>query len=401
MSNIQVLTKSNLIALLPSLNAKFNTKLNNDDALTTAELEEIWLDYFNPYVTVTITQSDNQTIHVLINNETDYTETFSERTGAEYSITVVPDTAYTAGTVTNSTGILSEAMIISATPAVPITFNMANYAHNITDYNSITSLPQENITELTNIILSANARGAFDFCYQLTSLSNVEQTWNTSIVTDMSNMFENCESLTTLDVSNWDTGSVIDMSGLFLNCESLTSLDVSDWDTSSVTGIGSMFFGCTALATLNVSNWDTSSVTSMYRLFFNCDSLTSLDLSNWDTSSVTTSNAYAGMEEMFQGCDSLTVLDVSNFETTSTTNVTNIFASTPLQYLIIGSSTFKFQLGQSIPVWHTCKILVPHALIPTYQAATGWSEHASQFDAIENYTITRSNGQVTVTPISA
>jgi hypothetical protein len=69
-----------------------------------------------------------------------------------------------------------------------------------------------------------------------------------------------------------------------------------------------------------------------------------------------------------------------------------------LQYLIIGSSTFKFQLSANAGLANTCKILVPQALIPTYQAAANWSSYASQFDAIENYTITRSNGQVTVTP---
>ena len=46
----------------------------------------------------------------------------------------------------------------------------------------------------------------------------------------------------------------------------------------------------------------------------------------------------------------------------------------------------------------TCKILVPRALLDTYKAAANWSSKASQFDAIEDYTITRSNGRVTVTP---
>ena len=48
----------------------------------------------------------------------------------------------------------------------------------------------------------------------------------------------------------------------------------------------------------------------------------------------------------------------------------------------------------------TCKILVPSALLDTYKSATNWSSRASQFDAIENYTITRSNGRITVTPNS-
>jgi len=72
---------------------------------------------------------------------------------------------------------------------------------------------------------------------------------------------------------------------------------------------------------------------------------------------------------------------------------------TDLQYLIIGSPTFKFKLLSDSALNNTCKILVPQALISTYQAAENWSDHASQFEPIENYIITRSNGQVTVEEI--
>ena len=45
----------------------------------------------------------------------------------------------------------------------------------------------------------------------------------------------------------------------------------------------------------------------------------------------------------------------------------------------------------------SCKILVPRALLNTFKSATNWSSRASQFDAIENYTITRTSGKVSVT----
>ena len=81
--------------------------------------------------------------------------------------------------------------------------------------------------------------------------------------------------------------------------------------------------------------------------------------------------------------------------------MTQFFTScNKLEYLIIGTDTFKFPLKSSSHNLNTtCKILVPSSLISTYQNDTNWSSRASQFDAIENYTITRSNGQVTVTPI--
>ena len=44
-------------------------------------------------------------------------------------------------------------------------------------------------------------------------------------------MFENCLSLTTLDLSNFDTSNVTDMSYMFRGCTSLTSLNISNFNT--------------------------------------------------------------------------------------------------------------------------------------------------------------------------
>jgi surface protein len=107
------------------------------------------------------------------------------------------------------------------------------------------------------------------------------------------------------------------------------------------------------------------------------------------------------MENMFYDCNSLTSLDVSNWDTGKVNHMMDMFEEcSSLEYLIIGSPTFKFRMIDSScgNLNTTCKILVPSALLDTFKTATNWSSRASQFDAIENYTITRSNGQVTVTP---
>lgn len=44
-------------------------------------------------------------------------------------------------------------------------------------------------------------------------------------VTNMRDMFLNCNALTSLDVSGWDTSNVTNMFGTFQNCSALTSLD--------------------------------------------------------------------------------------------------------------------------------------------------------------------------------
>lgn len=99
----------------------------------------------------------------------------------------------------------------------------------------------------------------------------------TSNVTDMSNMFSYCSSLTELDLSNFDTSNVTNMRGMFDNCGNLTSLDLSNFDTSNVTDMNSMFYYCQSLTSLDISGFETPPyVRSIYRMFKGCDKLKNL-----------------------------------------------------------------------------------------------------------------------------
>ena len=154
------------------------------------------------------------------------------------------------------------------------------------------------------------------------SLQNIifGDSWDTSNVTNMNEMFSRCEGLISLDVSNFNTSQVTDMSGMFSRCRSLTNLDVSYFDTSQVTGMSGMFSGCSSLTNLDVSYFDTSQVTNMSGMFSSCSSLTNLDVSYFDTSQVT------DMDSMFSGCESLTSLDLSNFDTSQVKNMREMFS---------------------------------------------------------------------------
>lgn len=120
--------------------------------------------------------------------------------------------------------------------------------------------------------------------------------FDTSQVTNMNCMFQDCESMTSVDVSGFDTSNVIHMEGMFSLCKSLTSIDVRGFDTSNVRNMNSMFQGCNALTSLDVSRFDTSKVRDMASMFAYCKSLTSLDVSGFDMSNV----GYT--DKMFQGC---------------------------------------------------------------------------------------------------
>lgn len=396
----------------------------------------------NQTITLTYTEPDKEAQTV---TSTNTAQIITVGYGTTWTATVTAAEGYNVGTLSASSGTVTDNITISVTEA-KVLLNLISYAVNhIADYQNVATLPQTNVEELTNITPTENAGSAFRNCSSLTSLSDVEQTWDTSNVTSMNNMFYSCSALASLDVSNWNTSNVTDMGYMFAYCDALiplgvsswntssvdnmnymfaycyalTSLDLSSWNTSNVTNMDHMFYNCTTLASLDVSDWNTSSVTNMnstfstchaltsldvsswnisnatnmYGAFYDCRALTSLDLSNWNISNATNIGA------MFTYCYALTSLDLSNWDTSNVTNMNSTFYSCDrLQYLIIGSSTFKFQLLTDNGLNNTCKILVPQALISTYQAAANWSDHASQFDAIENYTITRSNGQVTVTP---
>ena len=149
---------------------------------------------------------------------------------------------------------------------------------------------------------------------------NFNDNFNTSNVTDMGNMFSDCTSLTSLDLSSFNTAKVTNMNDIFDGCKSLTSLDLSKFDTSNVTSMYSMFEGCSSLTTLDLSNFNTSNVTDMSNMFSACSSLTSLNLSNFDTSKVT------GMRRMFWYCSSLTSLDLSKFDTSNVINMGWMFS---------------------------------------------------------------------------
>lgn len=93
-------------------------------------------------------------------------------------------------------------------------------------------------------------------------------------------MFENCNSLTRLDLSGFDTSAVTSMSSMFESCRSLTNFDPSGFDTSAVTRMSSMFNGCNSLTSLDLSGFDMSAVTNTLGMFASCTSLRLITISD-------------------------------------------------------------------------------------------------------------------------
>lgn len=127
---------------------------------------------------------------------------------------------------------------------------------------------------------------------------------------DLSEMFNGCSNLVSVNTQDWDVSNVNNMTNMFRNCDSLTTLDVNNWDTGNVTHMDGMFNDCDNLQSLDLSNWNLGSLVSVNSMFSNCWSLTELNLSNWDLSSVY--DEESGMNSMLGFCTSLRTLRLDN-----------------------------------------------------------------------------------------
>ena len=142
----------------------------------------------------------------------------------------------------------------------------------------------------------------YKFFAKLTKLKTITglEYLNTEKVTNMSYMFFNCSSLTSLDVTHFNTAKVTNMNRLFSYCSSLTSLDVTHFNTAKVTNMNSMFSSCSSLTSLDVTYFNTANVTGMNNMFYSCSALTTIYASdNFVTDKVEYSY------NMFYDCTSL------------------------------------------------------------------------------------------------
>ncbi|MDG4967104.1 BspA family leucine-rich repeat surface protein [Lactococcus lactis] len=186
---------------------------------------------------------------------------------------------------------------------------MFSNALNLISIQGMGNLDTSNVTNMSFM---------FNNCSSLTNLDVTHL--DTTNVTDMSFMFNNCSSLTNLDVTHFNTSNVINMKEMFSGCSSLVNLDVTHFNTSNVINMKEMFSGCSSLVNLDVTQLDTSNVTDMSSMFSMCSSLVNLDVTHFDTHNVTT------MGQMFSGCSSLINLDVTHFDTSNVTNMNQLFA---------------------------------------------------------------------------
>ena len=167
----------------------------------------------------------------------------------------------------------------------------------------------------------------------LTTITHLEYL-NTSQVTNMQYMFQDCESLEALDLSTFNTENVTNMYAMFNSCKSLKSLNLSSFNTSKVNYMGSMFSNCESLTALNLSSFNTENISDYGYMFNRCTSLTTLDLSSFNSKEILNTSC------MFNGCIALKTIDLSSFDTSKTTEMTSMFSGCSALETIYASSAF-------------------------------------------------------------
>lgn len=216
---------------------------------------------------------------------------------------------------------------------------------------------------LTNVVFDASfaearpstLRGWFSGLTKLTTIEGMENL-NTENVTNLSWLFYNCTSLTSVDLSHFNTDKVISTENMFRRATKLTSLNLSSFNTAKVTNMKGMFRECLNLTSITgCENVKFTNVTDMSYMFYKCSKL---DLSAAatlmggpmlaNTGKVTTMSwMFAGNEGteiyislmgtgsltrtkgMFYGCKNLTKLNITKLNTSQVVTMAYMFAECP------------------------------------------------------------------------
>lgn len=170
-------------------------------------------------------------------------------------------------------------------------------------------------------------------------------------VTDISNMFRDCTSLSG-GVSNWNTENIVFMLNVFMGATSFNG-DIGNWNTSNVENMSSMFAQCTVF-NQDIGNWNTAKVKFFNSMFIDARDFNQ-DIGNWNTSSAIDMN---GM--FFQAFDFNQ--DISGWNTSNVTNMRVTFYR-------------ALAFDQDISSWNTSNVTIMKSMFfasPFNQDISSW-----------------------------
>ena len=191
-------------------------------------------------------------------------------------------------------------------------------------FNNCNSLTSVDISDW-NMEKIINISQMFKSCQFLSTIKSSTKWRLDNIKNDISYIFFECSKLKEIpDISNWNTKNIINMSYIFKGCSELKSLpDISKWDTRNVVNMSNIFSGCKSLFSLpDISKWDISNVTDLSGIFSECKELKNIpDISNWNTSN------FININKFFNNCSSLiTIPDISKWDISNVKDISYLFS---------------------------------------------------------------------------
>ena len=287
--------------------------------------------------TITLTQTDNQTIYAMYKG-VKKTDSFVVEYGdsCTFGIETSNPADIIVGTLSNTEFTnIKENKTVTATPATLRPANLTNFVElrypypdnsytfddvtmgkkpthgNYLFYKTVDKLREEDFKYAENAKNIVSANGAFKNAYSLTKFPVIKLKDN---IRDISYIFAGCDKLTSdelnRNLSAWKLSGDLNIREVFRDCHSLERIDMSVFRNCNITDSASVFSTCKKLKTItNIGNLNISKADGMSYLFYECNALTQLDLSNWDTGNI------QYMISTFNGCTNLTELNCSTWNT--------------------------------------------------------------------------------------
>ena len=293
--------------------------------------------------TITLTQTDNQTIYAMYKG-VKKTESFVVEYGdsCTFGIETSNPVDIIVGTlsVTEFTNI-KENKTVTATPATLRPANLTNFVElrypypdnsyslddvsigkkptheNYLFYKTVDKLREEDFKYAENAKNIVSADAAFKNAYNLTKFPVLKLKDN---IRDISYIFAGCDKLTSdelnRNLSAWKLSGDLNIGETFRGCPSLERIDMNVFKDCTITKLAFLFSSDKKLKNIaNIRNLNISKAEAISYVFYDCIELTQLDLSNWDTRNV------QYMIGTFDGCTKLTEINCSRWNTSKVYNM--------------------------------------------------------------------------------
>ena len=198
----------------------------------------------------------------------------------------------------------------------------------------------------SNVCRVKTMEGLFSGCHSLHTI-NLTYFYIENVGSSLQNIFYDCNSVISIDLTSFNTKKIIYMNSMFYNCYSLTSINIASFDTSQLSEMNYMFYNCSSLLNIDLSHFKTDNLNFMKYTFTGCSSLKSIDISNFYVKNIETNHR---VDYLFANCTNLQYIDISTIK--SLKYCTNIFQNVPDYGSIRFCKKIESDIKKILPYWN-------------------------------------------------